>query len=388
MTHGYFDNNATTPLDPRVREAMLPWLSGSFGNPSSVHRFGRQAREAVETARDRVAALLGADPPEIVFTASGTEANNAVVDSCCRAGGEHLVLSTIEHPSVEAAAARLEASGRTVDRVPAGPDGVVDAEAFCAAISDRTAIASLMLAHNELGTLQPVREVAAGCRARSVPLLCDAVQAAGKIPVEVADIDVDFLVIGAHKFHGPLGAAAVAVRNGRELHPLLVGGGQERQRRAGTPNVAAIVGLGEACRLAGEELAERQQVLASLRDRFERGLAEIPGAVVHCATAPRLPNTSHVAIPGVSAEALLIRLDLAGFAVSTGSACSSGKVKAGGALAALGLPEEEIRGSLRVSFGMTNSSEEVDDLLGALREAVAALRRTSGSPGAPGADPT
>ena len=287
MTSGYFDHNATTPLDPRVRDAMLPWMGESFGNPSSVHRFGRQAREAVEAARDRVAELLGVEPLEIVFTASGTEANNAVVDSCCRRGDEHLVLSTIEHPSVEAAAARLEAAGRTVDRVAPRPDGVVDAGAFAAALGERTALACLMLAHNELGTIQPVAEVAAACHQRSVPLLCDAVQAAGKIELDANRIGADFLVIGAHKFYGPLGAGAVAVRRGRELHPLLIGGGQERQRRAGTPNVAAIVGLGEACRLAGEELVERQAKLAELRDRFEVGLAGIPGAVVHCATAPR-----------------------------------------------------------------------------------------------------
>jgi len=379
VTRGYFDNNATTPLDPRVRQAMLPWLGELYGNPSSVHRFGRQAREAVEAARDRVAALLGARSLEVVFTASGTEANNAVIESCCQGDGRHLVISTLEHPSVEAAAARVEGNGGTVERVAPGKNGVIEVGAFVEALDEQTTLACLMLAHNELGTVQPVAEVAVACHDRSVPLLCDAVQAAGKIPVDAGELDADFLVIGAHKFHGPLGAAALVVRRNRELRPLLVGGGQERQRRAGTPNVAAIVGLGEACRLAGEELAERQELLAGLRDRFERGLTAIPGAVVHCAGAPRLPNTSHVALPGVSAEVLLIRLDLEGFAVSTGSACASGAVEASGALAALGLSDEEVRGSLRVSFGMTNSADEVDELLAALDRSVAALRPGVGS---------
>lgn len=376
---GYFDNNATTPLDPRVREAMLPWLGEQPGNPSSIHRFGRQAREAVESARDEVAMLLGAEAAEVVFTSSGTEANNAVIESICPATGRHLVISELEHPSVEQSARRFEAYGGRVDRVSPGGDGVIEAGSFVDALTSETALACLMLANNELGTVQPVAEVTAACRERSVPLLCDAVQAAGKIPVDVGEIGADYLVIGAHKFHGPLGAAALIVRHGRELRPLLVGGGQERQRRAGTPNVAAIVGLGEACRLAADELAERQRRLASLRDRFERGLGTIPGAVVHCVSAPRLPNTSHVAFPGLSAEALLIRLDLEGFAVSTGSACASGAVEASWALAALGLSDEEVRGSLRVSFGMTNGSDEVEELLKTLAQAVETLRPMAAS---------
>ena len=241
------------------------------------------------------------------------------------------MISTLEHPSVEAAAVRIEGEGGLVARVSPGRDGLMDVDEFADALGERAALACLMLANNELGTIQPVAAVAAACHERSVPVLCDAVQATGKIPVDVGEIDADYLVIGAHKFHGPLGAAALVVRRGGELRPLLIGGGQERQRRASTPNVAAIVGLGEACRLAGEELDERRALLATLRDRFERGLAEIPAAVVHCATSPRLPNTSHIAIRGASAEALLVRLDLEGFAVSTGSACASGAVEASAA---------------------------------------------------------
>ena len=230
-----------------------------------------------------------------------------------------------------------------------------------------------MLANNELGTVQPVAALAAVCSPMGVPVLTDAVQAAGKIAIDVGGLGVDFLILGGHKFHGPLGAAALWVRGGRELRPLLVGGGQERQRRSGTPDVPAIVGLGTACELADRELAERATHLASLRDRFEAGLAAIDGAVVHCAASERLPNTSHIAFPGVDASALAIRLDLRGYAVSTGAACSSGATEISPTLAAIGLSAEEARGSLRVSFGMPNQRQEVDDLLEALGSEVAAL---------------
>jgi len=376
---GYFDNNATTPVDRRVREAMLPWLGELHGNASSLHRFGRQAREAVERARDQVARLLAAEPLEIVFTGSGTEANNAVIESCCSVShletSGHLVVSAFEHPSIEESAARFEARGGRVTRVAPGTDGVVDWRDFAAAMEDDTRLACLMLANNELGTVQPVSQAAVSCREQSVPLLCDATQAAGKIEVNVVDLGADFLVLAAHKFHGPLGAAALWVSGRRDLTPLLVGGGQERRRRAGTLNVAAIVGLGTTCELAAAELDDRARLLAGLRDRFEAGLRTIGGALVHCADAPRLPNTSHIAFRDLSAEVLLIRLDLEGFAVSTGSACAAGAAEVSPALTALGLEEDEIRGSLRVSFGITNSPDEVDDLLAALGRVVSSLRQ-------------
>ena len=373
---GYFDHNATTPLDPRVREAMLEWLGDSFGNPSAVHRFGRAAREAVEVARDRVAALVGGTSAEIVFTASGTEAVNAVITSCCELDGPspHVVVSSIEHPAVRESAARVERRGGSVSRIEPGPSGCLEASAFAETMRDETVLACLILAHNELGTLQPVSELAAVCRERGVALMTDAVQAAGKVPLAVEELGVDFLVLGGHKFHGPLGAAALWVRGGRELRPLLVGGGQERGRRSGTPDVPAIVGLGVAADLARRELDERIAHLAALRDRFERGVVGIPGGVVHCREAPRLPNTSHVAFEGVDGSFLTMRLDLRGFAVSTGSACASGTSRVSPALAAIGLDEAAARGSLRVSFGMTNSADEVDELLAAFETEVAALR--------------
>lgn len=396
MADVYLDHNATTPLDPRVREAMLPWLGERFGNPSSIHRIGQAARNAVEEARERVAALIGGRPPEVVFTASGTEANNAVVASaaerCRRGGGGHLVISAIEHPSVVRAAARAAREGVEVTVVPPREDGVAAAAAMVAALRPDTRLVCLMLANNEVGTLQPVAELAAACRGRGILLLCDAVQAVGKVPVDAVRLGVDFLVLGAHKFGGPLGAAALWLRDGIEIEGLLVGGSQERRRRAGTENVAAIVGLGAAAALAREEVGspregapedaggpgERPRRLAALRERFEAGLAAIPGAIVHCRTAPRLPNTSHVAFPGVEGEALLIRLDLAGFAVSTGSACSSGTVEPSRSLLAMGLSADEALSSIRVSFGVGNRPAEVDRFLGALAREVAALRRLTG----------
>jgi cysteine desulfurase len=376
----YLDNNATTPLHPRAREAMLPWLGALHGNPSSIHRFGQAARNAVEEAREKLAVLLGARAPEIVFTASGTEANNAVLfDIAGRTGGGHLVISAIEHPSIREAAARLArlaGQGWEVTRVSPGADGVVPAEAVIESLRPDTRLVALMLANNELGTLQPVAAVAAACRARRIPILCDAVQAVGKIPVDVDELGVDYLTVGAHKFHGPLGAAALWVRKGVEIAPYLIGGGQERRRRAGTENVAALAGFGEAAAAASDELPMRQTFLAGLRDRFEAELPQrVPGAVLHCAGSPRLPNTSHVAIPEVEGESLLIRLDVAGFAVSTGSACSSGTVEPSKTLLAMGLSRDEALSSLRISFGMMNRPEDVDRTLDVLAREVAELRR-------------
>jgi cysteine desulfurase len=295
-----------------------------------------------------------------------------------KAGSGHLVISAIEHPSIREAAARLEREGVAVTRVSPGADGVVPVSGILDALRPDTRLVCLMLANNELGTIQPVAEVAAACYPKGIPVLCDAVQAVGKIPVDVEALGVDWLVVGAHKFHGPLGAAAVWVRKGRELEGLLVGGSQERRRRASTENVPALAGFGAAAEAARTELRDRQIHLSGLCDRFETLLLErVRDAVVHCAASPRLPNTSHVAFPGVEGESLLIRLDLAGFAVSTGSACSSGTVEPSRTLLAMGLSRDEALSSLRVSFGITNRREEVDAFLDALAREVAALRRVA-----------
>lgn len=374
----YLDHNATTPLDPRVRDAMLPWLGERHGNPSSIHSFGQAAREAVEAAREEVAALLGVKPAEVIFTASGTEANNAVILGAGRRSGfaGRLVISAFEHPSVRAAADLVESAGMEVVRVRPGADGAVDPDTMLAAVTPDTRLVALMLANNEVGTLQPVAEVAAACRERGIPVLCDAVQAIGKVPVSAGALGCDYLTLGGHKFHGPLGVAALWARSGAALEPFLVGGSQERRRRASTENVPGIVGLGAACSLARREIAERGRHLAVLRDRFEDGLRErLPEAVIHSTAVPRLPNTSHLAVPGVEGEALLIRLDLAGFAVSTGSACSSGSVEPSPGLTAMGMAPAEALASIRVSFGMPNTVQEVDRFLAVLAHEVGELRR-------------
>jgi len=378
MRRIYFDNNATTPLDLRVADAMRPWLGEHFGNPSSVHAFGRAAHEAVEEARAQVAALLGVEAPEIVFTASGTEANNAVLSSAARRHGfrGRIVLSSFEHPSVLEGGRQLKDLGIEVVEVAPRRDGRIAVEDMTAALDEATRLVALMLANNELGTIQPVAEVAAACAERGIPVLTDAVQAVGRIPVAPRELGVDFLVLGGHKFHGPLGAAALWVRGGVAFTPLLVGGGQERHRRASTVNVPAVVGLGEAARLARLELQDRRARMASLRDRFETGLTEIPDAVVHCAGVARLPGTTHISFPDLNGQDLMIRLDMRGFAVSTGSACGSGSVSISPVLAAMGMDAAEAMGSVRVSFGDQNSVAEVDAFLETLAREVAAMRGT------------
>lgn len=384
----YFDHNATTPLDPRVVEAMLPWLSGSHGNPSSAHGFGRAARRAVEKARRQVAALLGVDldaegSGRLVFTASGSEANNMVIAAVGRRWSHrgHVVLASFEHPSVVRAVERLTAQGMTATRVAPGADGVVPAEELMGALTAQTRLVCLMLANNELGTIQPVQEVAAACRERGIPLLCDAVQAAGKIEVDGPALGVDALTLGGHKFHGPLGAAALwlreeGLREGLEVEPYVLGAAQEGGLRAGTENVPALVGLGTASELARRELAERRTKLAALRDRLEEGLGRIPDARIHGAGSPRLPHTTNVAFPGLVAAELMAALDGEGFAVSTGAACSSGRPTPSATLLSMGLPREQAVAALRISFGLTNTQDEIERFLAVLPSRVEQLRNS------------
>jgi len=383
MAASYFDHNATTPLDPRVRQAMLPWIGERYGNPSSIHSFGQDAREAVESAREQVAKLLDASPAEIVFTASATEANNGVIRSCAerRAGRAHLVVSQMEHPSISVVAADLERSGAEISWVPPQGDGVVTEDSVLAVVEPRTALVCLTLANNIIGTVQPVEAVSARCRELAVPVLCDAVQAIGKMPVSVGDLGIDFLTLSAHKFNGPLGAGALWIRRGVEWEPFLLGGSQERRRRAGTLNVPAIVGMGEAAELVLRELDARKTCVASLRDRLEAGLRKLGDLRVHGESAKRLPNTTHVAFEGIDAQSLLIRLDLAGYAVSAGSACSSGSVEPSAALLSMGISEREALSSLRISLGADNETAEVDRFLVVLERELSALRQARvGSP--------
>ncbi|MEM9556573.1 MAG: cysteine desulfurase family protein [Acidobacteriota bacterium] len=368
----YLDNNATTPVDPRVVEAMLPWFTGSHGNPSSAHAAGRAARGGVEHARAQVAALLGAEAEDILFVSSGSEANNMVIETF-RDG--HLVITALEHPSVRAAAGRAAERGLEVTELSPGEDGRVDPSAVADALRPDTRLVCLMQANNELGTLQPVTEVAALCQARGVAVLTDAVQAVGKVPVDVGALGVDYLTLGGHKFHGPLGVGALWVRPGAPLRPLLLGAPQEHGRRASTENVPAIVGLGATAELARLELEDRHRHLASLRDRFEARVQErLDDVWIHCADAPRLPHTSHIAFLGVVGLELSRRLDTMGFATSIGAACHSGAPEPSRVVLALGVERAQALASLRVSFGMTNTLDEVDAFVDALEVAVGALR--------------
>lgn len=372
----YFDNNATTPVDPRVAEAMQAWLQGHHGNPSSAHRYGRAARQAIDRARDQVAAAIGARSGDVLFFSSGTEANNAVLSALGEHHGwrGHWLFSALEHASVRASAERAARRGMELTELRPGRDGRVAPAVVAAALRPDTRLTALMLANNELGTVQPVAEVAEICRSRAVPVLTDAVQAIGKIAVDVEELGVDYLSLGGHKFHGPLGSGALWARPGAVLAPWLEGAGQERGLRSSTENVPAIVGLGLACDLARRELERRFSHLLSLRRRFEDGLIALPGAIVHCAQSPRLPHTTHVAFEGLVGHELMLWLDERGFAVSTGAACHSGRPQPSRVCLEMGLPAAEALASLRVSFGVANTLDEVDALLAALAEGVPLLR--------------
>ncbi len=379
MTSVYLDNNATTPLHPRAREAMLPWLGGGLhGNPSSVHRFGQGAREAVEAAREEVAALINGRPPEVVFTGSGTEANNAVLFHIARQAGRrgHLVISAIEHPSIREAAARLAEEGMEVTRV--SPRGTAwsrwrTSSAPCGRTRGWSPSCSPTTRWAPCSQSRRWRPFAAsaGCRCSATP--CRRWGRSRWTPRRWAST-ISFSALTSST--APWGRRRSGCARGRSSQGYLVGGSQERRRRAGTENVPALAGLGAAATAAREEMADRSAHLAALRDRFEAALpARVPGAILHCQGSPRLPNTSHVAFSGVEGESLLIRLDLAGFAVSTGSACSSGSVEPSKTLLAMGISRQEALSSLRVSFGIANTRDQVDAFLDALAREVAELRR-------------
>jgi len=380
----YLDHGATTPLDGRVLEAMLPHLSGVPGNPSSLHAPGSAARAAIEGARASVAALIGAAAGEMVFTSGGTEADNLAVFGLAAANPEkrHLVVSAVEHAAVREAAKRLEGDGYEVTTVGVDGDGLVNAEEFAAALRPDTALAALVWANNEVGTVQPVAEVAAACRERGVALHVDAVQAAGRLPIDVSRVAVSTLALSAHKLYGPQGVGALYVRDGVALEPRAAGGGQEGGRRSGTENVAGIVGFGTAARLAREELADRARHEEALRERLLAGLLVFPGVRLNGHRTRRLPNNAHVLVDGVEAEGLVLFLDALGFAVGSGSACASGRNsvdghKASPVLLAMGRGEREAFSALRVTVGKGNTEGDVDRFIEAFGTAVSRLREMS-----------
>lgn len=383
MKRIYFDHAATTPLDPEVTAAMAPFLGPAFGNPSSVHEFGQRARAAIDDARDNVGALIGASASEIVFTSGGTEANNLALFGLAYAPSrdprrDRIICSAVEHHSVLDSCAALERRGFRVTRVPVGSAARVDAARVIELVDDRTLLVSIMLANNEVGTLQPVREIARACRERGAPVHTDAVQAVGNMPVDAAELGVDLISLSAHKFYGPKGAGALFVRRGMEIEPILFGGGQESGRRSGTENVAGIVGLGAAARLAREKMPQRLPNTKRLRDRL---LEEIPRLIEAVAITGdpkhRLPGSASFLVEGVEGESLLIALDLDGVAASSGSACALGALEASHVLLAMGLSEAQARSHLRLSVGHENTGEEVDRLLEVLPAIVRRLRSLS-----------
>ena len=377
----YLDHNATTPVDPRVADAMNDTVRGCFGNASSIHAFGQAAKAALDEARSAVADLLGARPNDVIFTGSGTEADNlavrGVAEAALPAGRQHLIASAIEHEAVLNTLKALTKRGWTSTLLPAGPAGVVDPADLEAVITDRTAIVSVMHANNEIGTLQPVAKLAAIAHRHGALLHTDAVQTAGKLPVDVAALGVDLLSLSAHKFNGPKGVGALWMRRGMRLIAPTTGGRQERNRRAGTENVPAIVGLGVAARLAAGKLAAEAARLGALRNRLEAGLLDrVPDSTVN-GGGERVPNTTNISFPGVEAEALLIALDLEGVAVSTGSACSSGTLEPSHVLRAMGLTPRRAQSSIRFSLGLGNTDADVERVLDVLPPLVARLRALS-----------
>ncbi len=381
MQRIYLDNNATTRVAPEVLEAMLPFYGEVFGNPSSVHGYGQEAKEALDLAREQVADLLNSEPNEIVFTAGGTESDNLAIRGVMEAApgtARHLVTSQIEHHAVIHTCQHLEKRGVEVTYLPVGREGVVDPEQVARAVRADTRLISVMVANNETGALQPVRQIGEIARERGVVFHSDAVQAAGKIRLDTADLGVDLLTISAHKFHGPKGVGALFVRKGTRLRPLFYGGGHERNRRAGTENVPQIVGLGRAAELCRKSMDEEGKRVRRLRDWFEQEVRRrVPEVSVNGHNESRLCNTSNLRFAGAEAEGLIINLDLAGVACSTGSACSSGAIEPSHVLTAMGLSPAEAFECLRFSLSRDTSREDLARVLDLLPDLVARQREMS-----------
>ena len=369
----YMDSAASTPVDPRVLAEMAPYMSDQFGNPSSVHRMGRRASRAVGAARKEVAELINADPSEIVFTSGGTESDNTAL----RSARGRIVTSRIEHEAVLAACRRLESEGVRVSYLPVGGDGTVDLEALRRE-APGAALVSIMLANNEVGTVQPMAAISRICKEAGALLHTDAVQAVGRMPVDVQELGVDMLSLSGHKLNGPKGCGALYVRRGARAAPLLEGGGQEGGMRSGTENVPAIVGLGAACRICRQEMGQISSRCGALRARMSgRILAEVPLSVLNGHAERRVPGNMHFSFPGVEGEDLVVKLDEYGVAASTGSACSVNRQSESHVLLAMGLGREMVAGSLRLTPGAQTSDAEADEAVEAVKRAVSELRRVS-----------
>jgi len=390
MNRVYLDYNATTPVEPAVLDALLPYFSEEFGNAASIHTPGQQARAAAETAREQVAALIGARPQEIVFTSGGTESDNHAVFGVVGQAflpvsfsrnadsSPHIITTAIEHEAVLNACQAAEKSGVRVTYLSTDREGQIDLDKLRRAIRPETVLITIMHANNELGTLQPLEEIGRIAAEAEVCFHTDAVQSAGKVPIDVNKLGVDLLSLSGHKFYAPKGVGALYIRGGTRLRQLLYAGHHQRGFRPGTENVAGIVGLGKAAEIVRQSLAEDAQRVSALRDKLEHGLlTRVPHARVNGGRAPRTPNTANLVFPGIEGEALLIALDLKGLACSTGAACSSGAVEPSHVLTAIGLPPDEARASLRFSLGRHTTEEEIEFALQVVPAAVAQLRELS-----------
>ncbi len=377
----YFDHAATTPVDPRVLEKMLPYFTQKFGNPNSQHAFGRETVCAVDDARDEIAACIGAKPSEIYFTSGGTEADNWALRGAAYSlanKGKHLIVSAVEHPAMIATAKELAKKGFEVTFAEVDEYGAADLEKLEKAIRPDTVFVGVMTANNEVGTIQPVKEIAALCKAKGIVFFTDAVQAAGAIPLNVKEIGADMLSFSAHKFYGPKGIGVLYIRSGLKIEKLVSGGHQERSMRGGTTNVPAVVGMAEALRIATQSLDENAAYVSAIRDRFiHRVLREIPYVKLNGHPEKRLPANANFSFRYIEGESLLFSLDLKNIAVSSGSACSSGSLEPSHVLLAMGLPEGLAHGSIRFSFGKDNTMEEADYAADALKEIVVKLRALS-----------
>jgi cysteine desulfurase len=375
----YFDYNATTPPSLEVVERVAAATRDLFGNPSSVHHFGQQAKAALDDARSSVAALVKADPSEVVFTGGGTESDNFAIRGAAEAleptGRRHIVASAIEHEAVLNTLKALARRGWRTTLIPVDHTGIVSADRVRDAIDESTALVSVMHANNEIGTVQPIAEIAAVAHERGALMHTDAVQSAGKLPIDVRAMGVDLLSLSAHKFNGPKGAGILYIKRGTRMQPVLTGGKHERNRRAGTENTPAIVGMGVAADQAIQKMAAEAVRVGSLRDRLEAGiLSGVPGAVVNAGGSARVANTTNISFERIEAESLLIALDLEGIAVSTGSACSSGTLEPSHVLKAMGLPVHRTQNSLRFSLGLFSTDAEVDRVIATLPRLVEKLR--------------
>ena len=374
----YLDNAASTAVHPEVVKEMLPYFDVQYGNPSSIHQFGRKAKNAIQNARKQVAALIGAEPDEILFTSGGTESNNTILHGTLILEQNHFITSSIEHEAILKPCKKLEEIGLEVTYLPVDEYGIVDPDIITNSINPHTVLVSVMLANNEVGTIQPMKEISEICKKYQISLHTDAVQAVGKIPIDVKELGVDALSISSHKINGPKGVGALFIKKGLTIAPEILGGGQENGMRSGTENVASIVGFGKACEIAKERLNENISHFQTLHSTMlSRVIKEIPHVKLNGHSEKRIFNNIHLTFMGVNGEDLIIKLDEHGIAASTGSACSMHTQKASHVLKAMGFNHEQITGSLRMSFGYLNTLDEVEQTIDVLKKVVSELRSVS-----------